>query len=83
MPSDPKQLMIPKKDQYTVGDDKLFKFVLTTKKDSIQYRDNYVDIEKNIRPVLLTLAKAIQLKNVSKMKKDELIAAIAPYIHFE
>ncbi len=83
MPSEPRQLIIPKKNQYKIGDDKLFSFVLTTKKNSVCYRDNYADIEKNIKPVLVTLAKAIQLKNVSKMKKDELIAAITPYIRFE
>lgn len=82
-PSTPIHYIVPKEDQYTFAGLKLFKFDYTIQNRNVTFRDILVDLDRNIRPTLLILAKKIQLKNVSKMKKSELAEALRTYIQFE
>lgn len=76
-------LTIPKSDQYLIGTDRFFQITVKDKTRSVTYRDISCEIGQNVKPVLLTLAKAVNFKNAAKMKKDELVETLRPYIQFE
>ena len=71
---DVKELVILSSEQYNVGKDMFFQF------DDI--KDIFVDIKKNNKPILNKIAKKLGIKNISKMKKKELVDEIKKHIKF-
>lgn len=78
-----KHITIPQTDQYQLNDVNVFK-IEVKENDSVAtiYRDIYIELNKNIKPILEILAREIGIKNYRKMKKSELINTIKEYISF-
>jgi hypothetical protein len=75
----PSILTIPSSDVYTIrGIDgqQFFKFTF----NSATYRDIDVNVSKNLRTTLETLARAMQVSNPAKYKKAELIKLVSDHL---
>ncbi len=75
----PSILTIPSSDVYTIrGIDgkQFFKFTF----NGTQYRDIDVNVSKNMRTTLETLAKTMQVSNPAKYKKAELVQIVSDHL---
>ena len=66
-----KQLIVNPEDIYYVGNTKLFKY----KVGDVTYRDNYVELEKNLKPILVSICRYCKL-NYKGLKKKQLLDLI-------
>ncbi len=75
----PSILTIPSSDVYTIrgiDDKQFFKFTF----NCVTYRDIDVNVSKNLRTTLETLARAMQVSNPAKYKKAELVQIVSDHL---
>jgi hypothetical protein len=76
------KFIVAKADQYNVdGVGSLFRF--NSPDGRTIHADVYRELSKNVVPVLRALARAVGVPSSSRMRKAELLQAIAPRIYFE
>jgi hypothetical protein len=80
------KFVVKKEDQYMSCGDHSWQFkILPTKKETYTciLRDLYVDLNKNVLPVLKRVFKALGMKAPSNSKKAFYVAALTEKLEFE
>lgn len=75
-------LVVPRNQQYSSGEQGPF-FSFLAVNGRTTYRDVFVELPKNVVPLLRELAKTLGVPGTSRMRKEEWVQAITPRIIFE